>query len=93
MKRNSCHNCINSVGSDFCTRRLDMKVAKYKKCDGWILQPKRTKKEIVVRKTRYVRDIPDDEISSNFLRFIKKGGHFSMRTGKIIVGGEASDWK
>ena len=96
-KRNTCTNCANAYGTDYCTRQMDMNTAKYKKCSGWKAAadiPKKEKKisygDILERRRRLGRagSVNESQLSSKFRRFINKGGHFSARTGEIIVGGE-----
>lgn len=81
--KNNCFNCSNAVGADWCTMQKDMNLAKYKKCKFHKIIPKKPKPKPVAPRKRIFRVLKDEEYSSRFLRFVKKGGHYSFRTGRF----------
>ncbi len=85
MAKNNCLSCSNKVGPDFCTMNKDMNKAQFKKCDGHkVLPPKPVKIISSPKKRSYVVG-DDDEYLPEFIRFIRKGGSWSFRTGKSLT--------
>ena len=90
MGRNNCTNCWNRCGN-YCTCHKDMNKAAYKKCEGWKeIKHKAKKPEYSIKKfieskrNRIMKGSANiKELSSDFQDFIRKGGHYSCRTGKI----------
>ena len=90
MVRNNCTNCWNSCG-DYCTCQLDMDKAKHRKCRGWKEVTHKPKKQefslkrfTESKRIRLMKGMANvEKVSSKFQDFIKKGGHYSCRTGKL----------
>lgn len=85
MKKNNCLNCWNACGS-YCTRQLDMKKAQYSKCHGWKpVPPKPPKKPVVAVKKRVGAVLDDERFDSDFVKFLRGGGHYSFRHNDHII--------
>lgn len=84
----NCKTCVNSVGDSFCTMNKNMEVAKYKKCDGFKTLPPKPKREKYIPKKRIIGVMGDEHFSSEFMKFVKKGGGYSFRTNSILKPGE-----
>ncbi len=86
--KENCLDCLNSVGKDYCTMQKDMIHAKYRECDGWTQIPKVIKKPLNERSEKKIISnvgLEDENFETGFLRFIKTGGAYSIRTGKVMV--------
>lgn len=60
----------------------DMELAKYKKCPFHKILPKKPKPEPILSERKILAVPANHEYSSDFGRFVKKGGFFSLRTGR-----------
>lgn len=61
----------------------DMEKAKYSKCDGFTIAKINPPREPVrTRKHDGIAVMKDDYFESDFIKFLRKGGHYSFRTGK-----------
>lgn len=80
--KNNCLNCINRVGTDFCTMRKNMNLAQYKKCDGHKILPKKAKPVSKPKTKRITGVLSDKHFKSKFMKFLKNGGFYSFRTGE-----------
>jgi len=82
-----CQTCANQVNGFHCTMQLDMseKSRVYKKCRGYIKYISKPKKIILVKKEK--EDNSEFE-GTDFGNFLRKGGHYSFRTGKYGIKDE-----
>ena len=78
-------NCSNAIGKDYCTMHKDMTVAQYKKCDGHKTLPKKVKKPVIIKPKKIRAVLGDEHFSNDFMRFLKKGGSYSLRTGRVLI--------
>lgn len=89
MKQN-CNTCSAKITEDYCTRQLDMKKAKYIKCNGWHQAPVNQRKIIdegELQNTKSLREqrlMAKIEFNNDFLEFIEKGGHYSFNLEKQL---------
>lgn len=95
MKGN-CSTCSNRVGEDFCTMKEDMKLAMFKQCSGFTIAIKKESKmfeemsyeEILKSKQRRLMmsnaEMEDSNFGSDFIKFIKTGGHWSLNVKKVV---------
>lgn len=91
MGKNNCLNCANAYGTTYCTRQMNMDVAKYKKCNGWtnktsVLIKKKSAAAIPKEKKIRTSTMKIEDMTSDAQRFLIKGGHYSVRTGKFEIG-------
>lgn len=82
MAKNNCLNCANRVGTDYCTMQKDMNGAKYKNCKEHKILPPKPKPKPFKRTRRLTGVESDDKFTSDFMKFLKKGGYYSCVTGK-----------
>ena len=92
-EKKNCMNCSNKVGSNYCTMQKDMSKAMFKRCDGFTQAPNvGTIKKTLTYEERLLRQakremrsnkgMADENFNSDYLRFLKTGGAWSIRTDK-----------
>jgi len=79
-----CQTCANQVNGSYCTMGLEMsdKSRVYKKCNNYKVYVPKPKIVSVKR----VRTDKTNYEGTDFGTFLRKGGHYSFRTGKYGVG-------
>lgn len=96
-RKQNCTTCSNRVGSTYCTMQKDMNAAMYRKCDGWVKVPMKlsisqrslTYDQIIrkkaLREMKSNKGMEDENFTSDFLKFIKTGGSWSIRENKRLI--------
>ena len=86
-KEKGCVGCANNIGGTYCTMQKDMNAAKYRKCDGRKTLPKIApkSKQAIPKRKRKITAKGDEYFANDFMKFIKKGGSWSARTGEFII--------
>lgn len=83
VKKKNCETCSNAVGSHYCTMLKDMEKAKYCLCKYYKFIPKQSK-ATPEKKKRVFSVLDDDKYTSDFMRFLNKGGGYSIRLSKVL---------
>lgn len=88
MSKKKCDSCSNAVGNSYCTMQKDMNQAQFVQCDGYTIAKKNIRREPVKeRKHDGIVVMKDDYFESEFVKFLRKGGHYSFPRDSYTPGG------